>query len=478
MESYLTESHCDLVTPDGCIEEILSQGERSKIVSVRIEAISPTFVGYQIDSSLVFFNLKSTLAQLGLHSITLHIAYQPEKQTAFVRLELFSHGELGKTTLQFLQIGTAIGKLFAADERRRVRDPDYLMRMFNRSDREGRPLLSLGGYEGSGELTLEKIDGRTVAFLSLREGITTYESSIYGFLPTLMKALQQNFSGLRQLLHLHHERLDAAPRIVTENKILLVRTMPLHIRTVYARVVDSLLPPGYQHTSASVLQPDTFASGDIYELFGNSSQVIKDIPLEFYTLEPHREHVFFSDRDQLQSCLEDPIRLFEAFNTAPSPNHLASVFVVKGTQLQSLTEKDWIARDPHKYEFPGLSHPARQAQIVDKYIELQPAYPFLKAIENGTISSQGILLCRHFPSPLLKRMLLSDEVQLCLKRLYFQFPSHSHDGYFSHEDRAMLLDLAKFGIPTFWVDSDSKKNLTIRLKTGKRRRIIRPTPPR
>ncbi len=50
--------------------------------------------------------------------------------------------------LMYLDRGTYIGKLFAADERRRVRNPDYLSRMFGRSDREGRALLSLGGMQG------------------------------------------------------------------------------------------------------------------------------------------------------------------------------------------------------------------------------------------------------------------------------------------------------------------------------------------
>ena len=47
----------------------------------------------------------------------------------------------------------------------------------------------------------------------------------------------------------------------------------------------------------------TLFLGDIYELYGKSKREITDIPIEFYTLEPYREHVFFSDRDQLQSCL-------------------------------------------------------------------------------------------------------------------------------------------------------------------------------
>ena len=41
---------------------------------------------------------------------------------------------------------------------------------------------------------------------------------------------------------------------------------------------------------------------------------------------------------------------------------------------------------------------------VEKYIEQQPSFPFLKAIQDGLITSQGILLSRHFPTPLLKRM--------------------------------------------------------------------------
>lgn len=468
MESYLNPQHYDLVTPDGFIEKLETIDEKRKLATVKIVEISPAFVGYEIDPSLVFFNFKSTLAQLGLNAIGREIHFDRKHHTAFIQVELQSIGEISLAMLDLLEVGAYIGKLFAADDRRRVRDPEYLMRMFGRSDRRGRPLLSLGGLDGSRDLILEKNEGRTVAFLSLRDGIVSYSPSINGFLPTLAKALIKNLSHTRQLLHLHHQWINGAPRIVKDQDILLVRTAPLHIRTVYARVVDRLLPQGYHHTTANVLQPDTSASGDIYELYGTSNQILDDIPLEFYTLEPHREHVFFSDRDQLQASLEDPSSLFEAFRTAPGPdNYLASVFVVKGTQMKGLTAKDWIVRDPYKHEFPGLSHPSRQALIVEKYIEHQPAYPFLKAIESGLITSQGILLCRHFPTPLLKRMLLNDDVQLCLKRLYFRYPSCSHDGFFSHEDRAMLVDLAKFGIPVYWVDESSGKILQYTLKADK-----------
>jgi len=460
--------HYDLVTPDGLILDIKRLSDKELLATVAIKHISPAFIGYEIEPELVYFNMKSTLAQLGINGVGIEYHWDRKHRSAKVKVRLTALGELAKAMLAFLEPGAYIGKLFAADERRRVRDPDYLMRMFGRSDRKGRPLLSLGGLEGSGSLILEKIGGRTVAFLSLLDGIVTYDPSIYGLLPILGKALLKNISQMRPLLHLSHHIETEAPRIIHPDQVLLVRTAPLHIRTVYARVVDSLLPQGYHHLTANVLQPDTFDSGDIYELFGASNQIVDDIPLEFYTLEPHREHVFFSDRDQLLSALEDPKSLFKAFATAPEPkNHLAAIFVVKGTQLFSLEPKDWIIRDPHKYEFPGLAHPARQALVVEKYIEHQPAYPFLREIESGHITSQGILLSRHFPTPLLKRMLLSDLVQRCLKRIYFQYPSATHGNFFSQEDRAMLVDLAKFGIPVFWVDETTGKILQYAFKTDK-----------
>lgn len=468
MESYLTPRHYDLVTPDGKITKLQEIDEKRRLATVKIEEISPAFVGYEIDQKLITFNLKSTLAQLGINGVGREFHFERKHNSAHVKVELSGIGPLGRAMLHLLTEGAYIGKLFAADDRRRVRDPDYLMRMFGRSDRKGRPLLSLGGLEGSGALILEKVEGRTVAFISLLDGVLTYEPDIYGFLPTLAKTLCKNLSQTRQLIHLHQQWEQGLPRIIHPEEILLVRTAPLHIRTVYAHVVDYLLPQGMHHTTANYLQPDTSASGDIYELYGISNQIIDDIPLEFYTLEPHREHVFFTDRDQLTAALEDPKSLFEAFATAPEPqNQLASVFVVKGTQMRDLQPKDWITREPIKHDFPGLSHPARQAQVVEKYIEHQPAYPFLKAIENGLITSQGVLLTRHFPTPLLKRMLLNDTVQYCLKRIYFKYPSCSNAGFFSHEDRALLIDLAKFGIPVFWVDDITGKILQYVLKPEK-----------
>lgn len=445
----------DLTTPDGTVTNLSRIDGKTAQAQVLIRNISPKFVGFEIDVESVFFNIKSTLAQLGLNGIGLEYELDFKNCCAQILVKLEALGPVAIEMLKLLQIGSSIGKLFAADERRQVHDPDYISRMFGRSDRWGRPLLSLGGLQGSNDLILDKINGRTVAFLTLQNGKIEYDPSIYGFLPTLAKALVNN-GKMRDLLRLHQEWKPFIPRNVTNDEILLARTLPLHIRTVFGRVVEDLLSPGYHHTSASILQPDTFASGDVYELFGLSKREITDIPIEFYTLEPYREYVFFSDRDQLQDYLEDSKVLFDAFETAPQPiQNRAAVFIVKKEQLKTLKSEDWIVREPRLHEFPGLLHSTRQALMVERYIEQQPSYPFLKSIDDGIITSQGILLTRYFPSPLMKRMLLSDQIQRCLKGIYFLYPSFSNLNFFSSEDRALLHDLDKFGIPVYWVDQSS-----------------------
>jgi len=467
MNEVLRFAHYDLATEDGAITNLTHISEKLASATLFIQNISPKFVGFEIDSSLIQFNIKSTLAQLGMNGLYTSLELDRKNLCAQLQVELHAIGPIAIELLKLLQVGACIGKLFAADDRRKVRDPHYISRMFGRSDRWGDPLLALGGMHGSNDLILDKVDGRAVAYLTLQNGRVLYDSSIYGFLPTLAKALIHGHP-MRNLLRLHQEWHPLMPHNVSESEILLVRTLPLHIRTVFARVVDDLLAPGYRHTSASVLQPDTQASGDIYELFGQSKREISDIPLEFFTLEPYREYVFFSDRDQLQTSLENPQLLFEAFDTAPLPlDNRASVFIAKGEQLLNLKEEDWITRETRLHEFPGAFHGTRQALMVERYIEKQPSYPFLKAIDTGEITSQGVLLTRYFPSPLMKRMLLSDQVQRCLKGIYFKYPSLSHRNFFSAEDRALLHDLEKFAIPVYWVDESSQQILQYMQKTDR-----------
>ncbi len=455
MENHLNIAPHDLVSPDGAIINLLRIDKVTAEATVFIQNISPTFMGFSIPKERVFFNIKSTVAQLGLDGIGIEYQLDKKNGCAEIKVLIKAIGNIATELLQHLNVGAYIGKLFAADDRRRVRNPEYLSRMFGRSDRWGSPLLSLGGLQGSDNLILDKIDGRTVAYLTLQNGRVAYQPDIYKFLPTIAKLLSMNIS-IRDLISIYQEWKAFLPKnIEHDDDLLLVRTLPLHIRTVFARVVPELLSQGYTHTSASILQPDTSASGDIYELYGKSKRELTDIPLEFYTLEPYREYVFFSDRDQLQECLEDSKTLFKAFSTAPLPKEDgAAVYVVKESQIFDLQPSDWICRDIRQHDFPGVAHSTRQALLVERYIEQQPSYPFLKSIDSGWITSQGILLSRYFPSPLMKRMLLSDQVQRCLKGIYFQIPSQSSGDFFSEEDHALLHDLEKFGIPVFWVDQE------------------------
>lgn len=458
MEPILSPEY-DLVTPDGLITQIIPVSEKQAQAVVFIENISPAFVGFQLDPKQIMFNIKSTLAQLGINGIGQEYELDAKNRCAQITVTLNAIGSIAVEMLRILPVGAYIGKLFAADDRRRVRDPDYLSRLFGRADRWGRPLLLLGGLQGSTDLILDKVDGRTIAYLTLQNGRLTYAPTVHEFLPTLAKALVARLDT-RNLIRLHQEWNPYMPRNIESDDILLLRTLPLHIRTVFARVVDNLLSHGYHHTTASVLQPDTFASGDVYELYGHGKREVTDIPLEFYTLEPYREHVFFADRDQLQLSLEDSSTLFKAFTTIPeSPPMKAANFIVKGTQLLDLQPQNWVLREPRIQEFPGLSQASRQALMVERYIKDQPSYPFLKAIEDDLITSQGVLFTRYFPSPLMKRMLLSSAVQGCLKRIYFQYPSLHHQEFFSAEDRALLHDLHKFAITVFWVDDTSQQIL-------------------
>ncbi len=468
MKTYLYSEHYDLTTPDGQIEELKLLKNNSAEASISIKNISPFFAGYHVEKENIFFNLKSTLAQLGLNSETLDFSFSRQKKNAEVFIKLQAYSNTAIALLKLLEKGSYVGKIFAADQSRKVRNPYYLMRMFGRCDKKGLPLLSLGGPKERDDLILEKVHGHTVAFLPLKKGVISYQPEMFDLLPTIAKMLSSKKYKTRELLPLYQKwRAEAMPQ-VKKNEILLVKTEPLHIRTVFAHVASHLLPAGYKHTSACILEPTTTASGNIYELYGESNEPIQEIPLEFYTLEPHREHVFFEDRDQLQNALENQEILFNAFKTAPkSPELLTATFIVKGTQLENLSQKDWIAKEVFKHTFPGLTHPSRQAFLVDKYIDQQPIYPILKAMEEDIITSQGILLCRYFPSPLMKRLLLSPSVLRCLKAIYFKYPSRSSDIYFSHEDRAFLLDLAKFAIPVFWLDETTHQLLRYVVKADK-----------
>ena len=450
----------DLTTPDGKITKISPE----KVCEVLIEEIPPFFVGYSLPKKNILFNLKSVLGQLSIDAFLLDLELDENRHEGRCKIQLVGIDELGKTCLNLLEEGSYIGKLFARDDRRLVKNSDYLLRMFDRSDEKGDPLLSFGHPE---QLRMEKENDHIIAHLPLLPHPYSYKEEIRGLLPTVAQAIKNPLLSIRELLRFHQVENPQRKRTVEKNKCLIVRTEPLHIRTVFARVSDNL-PQGFAHLSSSILQPNTEASGDIYEFSGESANEIESVPLEFYTLEPYKEHVFFSDRDQLQEAIGEKTLLFDAMKTLPKPeHHRAATFIVKSSQLKNLKPTDWISIDAERKDFPGLSDLSLQYELVDRYIKQQPSYLFLKAMQSDLITSQGILLSRHFPSPVMKGMLLNEKVQHMLKGLYFSIPSLTNGEYFSHEDRAFLFDLSKFGIPVFWVDEPNKQILQYTPKPGK-----------
>ena len=134
MNDFLDLNQYDLASPDGSITEIILVDERTAHANVFIQNISPKFVGFEIDVHSIFFNIKSTLAQLGINGTGTNYELDVNNQCAQVSVHLQAFGSIAIEMLKLLQVGSTIGKLFAADERRRVRDPDYIARMFGRSD--------------------------------------------------------------------------------------------------------------------------------------------------------------------------------------------------------------------------------------------------------------------------------------------------------------------------------------------------------
>ena len=136
MKNYLSsKTHYDLVTPDGHIDHIKLLDEKNADITVIIKNISSAFVGFYVDPSKIFFNLKSTLAQLGFNSTTVDFHLSKKNKEAEVKIKLIAITPLSEKMLSLLTTDMFIGKLFAIDDSRRVRDPNYLMRMFGRCDR-------------------------------------------------------------------------------------------------------------------------------------------------------------------------------------------------------------------------------------------------------------------------------------------------------------------------------------------------------
>ena len=306
----------DAVSPDGYLcssLQLISTGVYEG--EIEIQNIPSYFLGFQLPLHCVHLNLKSSLAQLGIDATLLHCELSKNQKRAHIHAQFTSHGPVAESMLTLLKPGDRVAKLFAADERRLVRSPDYLESMLKNTDKAGHPLLCFG-KKLEHLISFDVVDDRLVVSLPTLPGIVRYDSDIYGLLPLIQKSLSNPKLSIRHFLSLY-QQISEGQHIPCEGNILLIKTEPLHIRTVFARVVNQLLPQGLFHTSANILEPTTQESGDIFEFFGNPSTSIERIPLEFFTIEPYKEHSYFCNRDLLQTTLQSESEIKKIFGTAP-----------------------------------------------------------------------------------------------------------------------------------------------------------------
>jgi len=454
----------DLITPDGKIIDLNKISEEKVEAVIEIDSISSIFLGFEIDSNLIHFNIKSTFAQLGVNGIGLEYEFLPKLNKARVKVEFKAFNKIGVTLLQYITTGIYCGKLFAADDRRRVRKPEYLSKLLGKTDYEGNPLLILGEDYKSEEIIEQVEKNKTIVKIPLNPGYWVYHDNILGLIPTIARGLLDPKMSFRNFLFLHQIHLDG-PRHIPKKGLLLVKTMTMNMRTLFAKVVPEELPKGFQHATADIIEPQQ-ETGDIFEFHGTSDLEISHIPLEFYTLEPYRENSFFLDRNLLQCCKENPEKIFTAFETAPSDK--SATFIVKGEQLVNLSKDDWIQSDlPTDNNLIIPPESRQQKADLDNFIRSQAIYPIAKSMQDGLITSQGIILSTYFPTPPLKTLLLNEKVTQTLKSIYFRTPSRTFGDFFSHDDRAFLQDLAKVSVDVYWVDFNYKLLLKYILRSDK-----------
>jgi predicted Rossmann-fold nucleotide-binding protein len=435
----------DLVTPDGYISKIVNRSGLTMTVYVTVNDIPEYFVGFDASQDSLMFNIRSVLAQLGIDAVLRSLFLRSTHRDATIELELVAFGPVAREFLSRMTLGMYVGRIFCALPERLVKSVDYIKRIESHKDWYGRPLLSCGEQHNTSTLEIHELEDRAIAQIPLLPGVVQYSGGIYGLLDTLCLGLKSKEISMRGLLKLHQQLLQGEKKIVNNNDILLVSTQPLCIQSMFGRVAQDRLPEGYRHTSASIIAPTTIFSGNIYELHGESTDTIKAIPMEFYTLQIHREHVYFEDRREIHDKLNDDnlLHRYRTHLTSQPRDKKISTMFFKGSQMTNPSNIDW-----------NIITLNRKSSESDDKITNQSENLFLNAIEKDTITSQGVLISRYFPTYHIKPFLLNNKVLSKLKGLYFTTPSLEYDDYFSYQDRSFLSDLWNVSLPVYWISNN------------------------
>ncbi|CBZ30731.1 conserved hypothetical protein [Leishmania mexicana MHOM/GT/2001/U1103] len=444
----------DLATCDARITEYTRANCHEAKATAVINALHPQFRGLVHGVSCEFL-LRSSITQLGVNAVNVGIEIDPKQRCAVVKMDLVALTPLAVLMLDYIAVGAHVGKLFALESNRVVRNTDYITRLLHAVNQRGQPLLVYGTGEAP-NWDLRIVDGRVVAYLPVLPGTFTYSGEIHGLLPTIGMALRKG-TAYKDLIRLHQEFHEGYTRVAASSGVLMVRGYAMHFRTVFGRVVDSLLPKGLHSMSSRLIEPeeglaDASARERVLVFYGDSIDDLTHVPIEFYTLESYREQVPFSLRKTLADRCSTTSSILRAFKSAPKGDLPCCTYVCKGGQFTEMHADDWIVTDPKQTTYVGIENPVEQQELVQRYTYQQCEYAILSAIAIGDITSDGVLFTRYFPSPCLKSLLLSRAVCKKLRAIFFTKASRHYGSFFSQDDAAMLGDLNTFGIAVFEVN--------------------------
>lgn len=444
----------DLATRDARITSYNRVDRLSAKAEAFVAELHPQFRGLA-DGVTCEFVLRSSITQLGVNAENVSISIDRAKRSCTIQLDLVALSPLAVLMLDYINVGAHVGKLFAVEGNRVVREMSYIARLLHAVNQRGQKLLVYGtGDEPSWDLKI--VDGRVVAYLPVLPGTFTYSGEIHGLLPTIGAALCSG-TAYKDLIRLHQEFHEGYTRVASASGVLMVRGYAMHFRTVFGRVVDSLLPERLHSMSSRTIEPeeglfDVGSRDRTFVFYGDSVEELTHIPIEFYTLESYREQVPFSLRKTLADRCSTTSDILRAFKSAPKGDLPCCAFVCKGGQFMEMCDDDWIVADPKQTTYVGLENLDEQRELVQRYMYQQCEYAILSAIAIDDISSDGVLFTRYFPSPCLKSLILSRAVGKKLRAIFFTKASRHYGSFFSQEDAAMLGDLNTFGIAVFQVN--------------------------
>lgn len=456
----------DLATRDAQIVSLQRVDSQTINATASVEDVQPKFRGLQ-DNVECEFILRSSITQLGINAENICITIDKERRVIAVTLKLVALSSLGTLMLDYFNKGAQIGKVFAVDKKRVVREKDYVLRLLRSYTLKGEVLMSYGKREIPIE-ELQVVDGRLIAYLPVLPGYFEYKENITSLLPTIGLALQSG-TAFKDLIRLH-QNFQQGPTVAKPGSPLVVRGLPLQIRVLFGRVVDELLPPGLKCMSSRIIEPEegnTTPRDRTFVFCGESTENLTRIPIEFYTLESYREHIAFALRKTLGARCSREADVLTVFKTAPPGDLPCCAYLCKGGQFMEMTPNDWIQSNPQAQPYVGCDNTDEQRQLVVRYMTQQCEYPVLSAMTLGDITSEGVLFSRYFPSPCLKPILLSRTAWRKLRAIYFSRPSRSHGNFFSQDDISLLGDLITFGVSVFHVDERKGKFFQYILRQGR-----------